>query len=599
MSDVSMMSLKMVMSRRHMLLFTLLCAKFVRCSGDCPGSCSCSGTFDCDIAIAWPKIQSIDDPASVTKLKMVCSGNGSLSSLSGIEAFTSLTWITINNCPSLSDIPGGIFKHANAALTNIDLSNNAILYVHGSSFVGLDKLEKLNLNGNRIQDLPPSTFLNLGKLKCLNLKDNKIVSLPTGLLANNKALVEIDMSTNKLSQIEADDFRHLQNMETLILTSNKIRTLASKCFDTGTSGSLRNLYLSSNAIDYIDDSMFPKKLEKLLASGNSIMALSTALLSKLDSLKEFHLGQNPFHCNCEILALVRYIKQNKVAGKVDVTDISYKCATPFVANLDDVTEANVTCLAPKAEPIEWDDVDDSAVCRGSGDPAPVVTWTVSGKELVRVVAPRNRTVLHTEARLAHSAWQDGSTHQCRVSTAYGLQYQTFFLRVDVEFRNRTVRDTPPIDGGTNFIVVVVAVVVTFLVTLLLTTVATVAVMKRRSTRPTQPPSNDSFDVPLPPQAASDNLSSHDVRRDDTSRRRRHRRSKTTNTVQNSRNTYTDQHRNDNVTSDVNYNKTPPSDSVYEALDETTREAPVTVEPVYTELPDVGLQNEQSTVTSSG
>ena len=567
MPNVSMTSSKMSASGQLTRLFVIwLCVVFVRCGDNsCPGECDCAGRFQCEILSHWPVIPAIGDPTSVTTLQLTCVDGGSLGSLSGIEQFTSLTSVTIKHCRNFNRIPEGVFAHA-PKLTSVDLSDNAIRDVHVNGFVGLDLLETLTLDDNDITVLPPGTFHSLPRLKHLKANGNKVASLAADMFTNNNDLEDIDLSTNHLTKIETDQFARLTHLQSLILTSNGIRTLAPGCFNTA---SLREIYLTSNGIDYIDESMFHGNLQKLYASSNRITGVPEALLQTLESLSELHLDGNPFHCNCEILALVNFIKK-KPAGADE-----YKCATPFVGNLVDVDETTAKCSAPEVEPITWDDAGNRAVCQGSGDPAPTITWTVSGSDtpLVTVLPAHNKTVLQTEAALNRSAWRDGSTHACRASTAYGQQYATFYWRVDTDVSNPGVTPTPGPSGQFSLVVVIGAVGATFLVTLLVTAAVTVCLVKRRN-KParnspqagkfeteTQRAGNSYTDKPaatptLPPRGSM--LNDNSARQDGETRRRENRGSKPEGASQ---------------------SQDSDTECIYLGLDETARE--LAVDPVYT------------------
>ena len=549
------------------LFVVWLCVVCVRCGGNsCPGECDCAGKFQCELLSHWPVIPEIGDPNSVTKLQLTCVGEGSLGSLSGIEQFISLTSVTIKECDNVSAIPEGVFAHA-PKLTSVDLTHNGIRDVHANGFVGLDLLETLTLDNNDITELPPGTFHSLPRLKHLTAKGNKIASLATDMFTNNRELVDIDLSTNHLSKIETDQFARLTQLQSLTLTSNGIQTLAPGCFNTA---SLREIVLTSNAIDYIDESMFHGNLQKLYASHNRITGVPEALLRKLQALSELHLDGNRFHCNCEILALVSVIKKNTAAAD------KYKCTTPFTAKFVDLDETNAKCRAPEVEPIIWDDAGNRAVCRGSGDPAPTITWTVSGSDtpLVTILPAHNKEVLQTEAALDRSAWRDGSTHVCNASTAYGQQYATFYWRVDTDVRKPEPTAGP--SGQFSLIVIIGAVGATFLVTLLVTAAVTVCLVKRRN-KPARNSSqagklemeprrtgNSYTDKPavlptLPQQASM--LNDNSSRRNGETRRRENRRSKPAGASQ-------------SADSDT--------EGIYLGLDDTARE--LDVHPVYTGVP---------------
>lgn len=119
--------------------------------------------------------------------------------LSELESL-SLAFNRIQRLPVIGD-EKGLNK-----LINIDVSDNILDRVEGSSFVHLHSLTHLLLNRNRLTELTKETFLSLNdSLVSLGLRGNRISSIGVNSLYPLRKLNELDLSYNLLTGMNASE----------------------------------------------------------------------------------------------------------------------------------------------------------------------------------------------------------------------------------------------------------------------------------------------------------------------------------------------------------------------------------------------------------
>ncbi|KAM9324640.1 type III endosome membrane protein TEMP [Gastrophryne carolinensis] len=86
------------------------------------------------------------------------------------------------------------------------------------------KLRYLDLSGNALHFSHPLPQ-NLTELLYLNLSHNPLKELPSGAFRNLPHLRSLDLSSCRITQLQSDILEGLNQLETLILTHNHIRTI--------------------------------------------------------------------------------------------------------------------------------------------------------------------------------------------------------------------------------------------------------------------------------------------------------------------------------------------------------------------------------------
>uniref|UniRef100_A0A669EG50 Slit homolog 3 (Drosophila) n=1 Tax=Oreochromis niloticus TaxID=8128 RepID=A0A669EG50_ORENI len=133
---------------------------------------------------------------------------------------------------------------------------------------------------------PPSCSCNNNIVDCRRKGLTEIpVNLPEGI-------VEIDLSKNQISDIAADAFSGLPNVN----------------------GSLHFRLLNANKINCLRVNAFQdlQNLNLLSLYDNKLQTISKGLFTPLRSIKTLHLAQNPFMCDCHLKWLADYLFDNPI-----------------------------------------------------------------------------------------------------------------------------------------------------------------------------------------------------------------------------------------------------------------------------------------------
>lgn len=200
-------------------------------------------------------------------------------------------------------------------LTTLDLTDSGIEFIDDDCFSHLKKLVHLQLTGNKIKCLTSKTFKGLDSLKVLFLDYCAIESFEDCFSHLNK-LEKLELSGNqsfksnqfkglvslkelylhdcKIESFEDDFFTHLDMIEQVQLSANRLKCIKSNAFKG--LENLKVLDLSNSQIESFDEDCFShlNKLEKLLLDCNKIIRLKSNVFKGLVSLEKLSL------MNCEI-----------------------------------------------------------------------------------------------------------------------------------------------------------------------------------------------------------------------------------------------------------------------------------------------------------
>jgi Leucine-rich repeat (LRR) protein len=170
-------------------------------------------------------------------------------------------------------------------LQSLNLENNAITTLDGTSFNSLIFLATLNLQGNAITIVKAGTFAPLQSLSYLSLSNNLITIIEDNAFVGLEQLTFLNIGWNKLDVLTGGSFAGLGALSSLNLQNNTIKTLQSGVF--GSLGSLVNLYLHNNLLETVGNAFQGQeglgsltKLTLLILASNRL----TRLAGNLDSL---------------------------------------------------------------------------------------------------------------------------------------------------------------------------------------------------------------------------------------------------------------------------------------------------------------------------
>ena len=252
----------------------------------------------------------------------------------------------------LVTLPGTLLKPLSASLRRFSLYRNTLpLLIPTTLFEGL-ALERLDLSYNQISNWNFTQFVRSNVIQFMgNFIGNKSESIirniidceslgiaNTGLQqfridmesASVSSIKQLDLSDNEMYHLESETFKQFQSLEILLLANNSLRTI-------------------------------PDKFGEIFSR-----------LTRLD------VSANPFHCNCELLWLKRWLTKNKSKLRMRATCIVAGHRIPII-NIDD---KSFRCLAPHIIHMSSDVAANGSEvifnCSARGDPAPEVTWYAPG-----------------------------------------------------------------------------------------------------------------------------------------------------------------------------------------------------------------------------
>lgn len=253
---------------------------------------------------------------------------------------------------SLLQIPNGI--PADTIQLNLNDNPFSVTTLQRSNFSFYTRLEQLFIKGCGIEYVSLDSFADLPKLKWL------------------------DISKNRLKAIDDYTFRGL-TLEHLFLNDNPGIQLSTNAF-----GGLRTtgLYIHECAISSLAIEVFKPlngTLKALWIDKNKIETFGTEWLYLFRKLSHVRLGNNPFHCNCELKWLFDFYNndqnnQNKIPSKEEPS-----CRSPPNLRGKDfgaLTEDDFTCQLPVFKNVDliFEESVGKLTCLASGDPVPTIHW---------------------------------------------------------------------------------------------------------------------------------------------------------------------------------------------------------------------------------
>ncbi|NXU84978.1 LRC32 protein, partial [Xiphorhynchus elegans] len=173
---------------------------------------------------------------------------------------------------SLQEFP----KELGQGIKHLELSNNFIRNLSGSSMAGFEQLEYLDMSFNQLEAVSAPTLAQLPRLRSLLLRSNH---LDQNFLANGEA------------------FRQLRNIEVLDLSVNDLQSHMAGWYISNLT-SLRVLDLSGNRLTRLLAGTFRStaRLRRLDLSSNYIMEIQEGAFEPLQELEVVNLALNSIHC---------------------------------------------------------------------------------------------------------------------------------------------------------------------------------------------------------------------------------------------------------------------------------------------------------------
>lgn len=192
----------------------------------------------------------------------------------------------------LTELPGTSFNLL-YSLKNLNLSHNIHLTnIHDNLLHELVKLEVLDVSYCGLKAISSELFLKSNSLKEVYLNHNSLSEIVDNLFVNMPNLTVIDLSYNNISSIKQSAFAFIMNIKVLNLRGNQLTSFKGEYFNTGTS--LEILDISENQLSYLFPSSFRihPRLKKILAGKNKFNFFPAELIANLQFLEYIDLSFN-------------------------------------------------------------------------------------------------------------------------------------------------------------------------------------------------------------------------------------------------------------------------------------------------------------------
>ncbi|NXO75238.1 CHADL protein, partial [Sitta europaea] len=239
--------------------------------------------------------------------------------LRGLESLVYL-YLTNNH---LSTVTAAAFEGA-PQLAYLDLDHNAFTRVPAGTFWLLPNLVSLNMQYNSIGELAEGDLAGARGLRWLYLAGNAIRHIAPAALAPAKMLEKLQLEGNHLSEVPTAALWGLPALSELKLSRNPIKHMGDNVF-LPVACSLQRLYLDNMGLEQISPYAFTglgTKIRSLYLETNKMSNIPDT--SNFTGLEVLNLQDVPFHCDCQLLPVHRWI--NKLNLRVGAT-----CGSPAEA----------------------------------------------------------------------------------------------------------------------------------------------------------------------------------------------------------------------------------------------------------------------------
>ena len=217
------------------------------------------------------------------------------------------------------------------SLRSLDASGNVFSNLYGL-FIYLEKLENLSFSDNYCTHISSDFFTNCPNTKFLNISNNKLGQfLETDkygiVLKPLTKLVDLDLSNNWIEILPAKIFAYSYSLETVRLSSNRIKTIS---FEFEHMKNLSGLYLTQNEFSTLPLNLLYQMDEySKLYSKNVVIDLSRNMLS----------------LSCDNLEFLRWLKEHSYYF-MDIQSYTFrenngtlKTYSNFVAGFDNLQKS--------------------------------------------------------------------------------------------------------------------------------------------------------------------------------------------------------------------------------------------------------------------
>ncbi len=246
------------------------------------------------------------------------------------------------------------------------------------------EIQVLDLRGNQLDVLVDRAFSSVGliNLQRIFLRNCSLRAVEKDAFHDLNIMVEVDLSHNQLRRFNPETFNANERLRSLSLSHNPLGKLEAHQFPP--LPNLRSLELVNCQLELVDKKAFMdlSKLETLKLSANRFASLKPEVFLPLNKLKSLDLQDNPWNCDCRLLALRDYLSEANLNSTLTLCaepehlkgkPWSRLAAEDFACKpLIDVSEAHVEGRLG---------FDVTFSCRVSGNPPPTIWWVLQNRQV--------------------------------------------------------------------------------------------------------------------------------------------------------------------------------------------------------------------------
>ncbi|XP_055597935.1 chaoptin [Uranotaenia lowii] len=181
---------------------------------------------------------------------------------------------------------------SSSTLLSIQLSSNAIKYLHGNAFHGQTSVEIIWLENNMLKSLDKMLLTECVQLERLYLRNNSLSSIDPGAFDSQRRLKFLDLSINQLSNLNDNLFRNLAELDELILAENDFTKISGNVFSP--LHKLRSLDMSYNRLGSLQSNIFQPNFSVSVMNlkGCALNRIEPGVFKGVPNLNELNLDEN-------------------------------------------------------------------------------------------------------------------------------------------------------------------------------------------------------------------------------------------------------------------------------------------------------------------
>lgn len=247
------------------------------------------------------------------------------------------------------------------------------------------EIQVLDLRGNQLGVLVNRAFSSVGllNLQRIFLRNCSLTLVEKDAFHDLNIMVEVDLSHNQLHRFHPETFTNNEKLRSLSLSHNPLEKLEAHQFPP--LPNLRSLELVKCQLEMVDKKAFMhlSKLETLKLSANKFTNLKPEVFLPLNKLKSLDLQDNPWNCDCRLLALRDYLSEANLNSTLTLcTEPEHLKGKPWsrLAAEDFACKPLIDVNEPHVEGRLGFDVTFS--CRVSGNPPPTIWWVLQNRQIV-------------------------------------------------------------------------------------------------------------------------------------------------------------------------------------------------------------------------